>query len=272
MDETLRGVSRCPSIRLPMVILAFACTLSTCALPGRHYPVSPPISGRVHTKGEAIPASSLLLRIQHRETPNLHHQAEISLSPDGTFEFEAVELAIAGHEFSKYYRAHLMFRTDAEPRVIWRAEFSRKELAGPIDLDCDLERPLSQGQPCWVRDPLAQPWLVSAGKHTFQRLCATCHGPDGSGSSGALEQVGHLPPDLRLIAARREGLFDRAEVSEWVEGRALPSAHGSRAMPIWGKRLSQEYERYAEGDALIGAELGPVVVYLESLQTGAGSP
>ncbi|MBW2499376.1 MAG: cytochrome c [Deltaproteobacteria bacterium] len=255
-----------------MMILLFACALVACALPGRDYLVSPPISGRVHAQGEAIPESSLLLRIQHRETPNLHRQAEVPLSPGGAFEFEAAELAIAGHEFSKYYRAQLMLRTGTGPRVIWRAEFSRRQLAGPIGLDCDLERPRSQGQPCWVEDPLAQPWLVAAGDRTFQRLCATCHGPDGSGSSGAIEQVGFVPPDLRLIAARREGVFDRAEISEWVEGRALPSAHGSRAMPIWGLRLSQEYERYAEGDALIGPQLDPVVVYLESLQTEPGPP
>jgi hypothetical protein len=39
-----------------------------------------------------------------------------------------------------------------------------------------------------------------------------------------------------------------------------------RVMPIWGERLSAEYERYAEGDALIGATLDPVLAYLESLQ------
>jgi len=252
--------------------VAIACTVVACAFPGQLYPVSPPISGRVHLDGHVAPGSSLLLRIQHRETPNLHHQAEVPLSPNGDFEFETVELAIAGHEFSKFYRVHLMLRQGAEPRVIWRAEFSRKELAGPIRLDCDLERPRSQGQSCWVLDPLEQPWLVSDGERTFRRLCATCHGLDGAGSSEAIEQVGHMPPDLRAIAERRGGQFDRAEISEWVEGRALPSAHGSRAMPVWGERLSQEYERYAEGDALIGAELDPVVVYLESLQAGLQSP
>ena len=37
-------------------------------------------------------------------------------------------------------------------------------------------------------------------------------------------------------------------------------------MPIWGRRLSDEYDRYAHGDEMVGAELDPVVVYLESLQ------
>ena len=37
-------------------------------------------------------------------------------------------------------------------------------------------------------------------------------------------------------------------------------------MPIWGEVLSVEYERYSDGEALIGAALDPLVSYLESLQ------
>ena len=75
-----------------------------------------------------------------------------------------------------------------------------------------------------------------------------------------------MPPDLRLIAARRDGRFDRVEIAEWIEGRSTPMAHGSRVMPVWGERLSEEFERYSEGDDLIGATLDPVLAYLESIQ------
>jgi hypothetical protein len=74
------------------------------------------------------------------------------------------------------------------------------------------------------------------------------------------------PPDLARIAARHGGRFDRARIAEWVEGRTLLPAHGSREMPIWGEALSAEFDRYAEGDALIGATLDPILAYLESLQ------
>ena len=37
-------------------------------------------------------------------------------------------------------------------------------------------------------------------------------------------------------------------------------------MPVWGERLSQTYSRYAEGDALVGARLDPIVAYLMSIQ------
>jgi len=251
---------------LLLFLLQILLLVAGCAVPGRLYPVAPPVSGEL--RGDSHRDASLLLRVQHRETPNLHHQAEVSLPSDGAFSFEAVELAVAGHEFSKFYRAHLELLPGTEPRIIWRAEFSRRELAGPVRLDCDLDRPREHGQPCQVVDPLEQPWLVSAGRRTFGRLCASCHGRDGGGGGDreAIERVGRMPPDLRSIASRRGGHFDRIEISEWVEGRSLPSAHGSRVMPIWGERLSTEYERFAEGDALIGARLDPVVVYLESIQ------
>jgi len=37
-------------------------------------------------------------------------------------------------------------------------------------------------------------------------------------------------------------------------------------MPVWGEVLSAEFKRYPDGDELIGATLGPLVVYLESIQ------
>ena len=40
-------------------------------------------------------------------------------------------------------------------------------------------------------------------------------------------------------------------------------------MPVWGERLSIEYERYPRVDALIGARLDPVLAYLRSRQTPA---
>ena len=55
--------------------------------------------------------------------------------------------------------------------------------------------------------------------------------------------------------------FDRVEIAEWIEGRSTPMAHGSRVMPVWGERLSEEFERYSEGDDLIGATLDPVLAY-----------
>jgi hypothetical protein len=238
-----------------------------CAIPGRLYPVAPAISGRVH--GGELPTvdGQLTLHVVHSESADLYAREQVRLSPDGHFAFEAPELVVAGHEYSKRYGAFLHIRAGEQDRVIWRAQFSRLALtATPVLLDCDLARPVQHGQPCWVNDPLQYPWLVSQGERTFRRLCASCHGTDGAGVIGSVEPPGSKPPDLRMIAARRGGRFDRAEIAEWIEGRSLPDAHGTRRMPIWGERLAIKYERYADSEGLIGATLDPLVSYLESLQ------
>ena len=246
--------------------LSLVLLIAGCAMPGRPYRVAPAVTGTV--RGDEIPADGarLLLIVMHRESPNLYERQEISLSPAGNFSFEPVELVIAGHEFSKYYRSFLHLQMDQRDLVIWRAEFSRRALAGEISLDCDLERPVSHGQRCWVRNPLGQPWLIAEGQRTFRRLCASCHGNDGRGVLPTVEPPTGAPPDLTAIAARRGGHFDRVEIAEWIEGRSLPGSHGTRVMPIWGERLSKQYERFVEGDEMIGATLDPVLAYLESLQ------
>ncbi len=238
-----------------------------CAIPGRLYPVSPAISGHLH--GGDIPSdgAQLALHVVHSESADLYSKQQVPLSPQGRFAFEAIELAVAGHEYSKNYRAFLHYRADGKSRVIWRAQFSRLALtATPVVLDCDLDRPVRHGQPCWVSDPLQHPWIVWEGERTYRRLCQSCHGIDGRGVIGTDDTAESQPPDLSEIAARRGGRFDRAEVSEWIDGRSVPASHGTRSMPIWGERLSAEYERYADGEALIGAALDPLVSYLEGLQ------
>lgn len=256
-----------PSSRTgPLYIAVLVILAIGCALPGRLYVVAPAISGHVRSLEGSVEAASLRLEIAHRESLDLHDTKQVSLSADGLFAFEPLELAIAGHEYSKNYRAYLHILIDGRDRVIWRAQFSRLGLTSRIALDCDLERPVRHGQPCWVSDPLEQPWLIEEGERTFARLCVSCHGADGGGDPTVVSALGSLPPDLRAIAARRNGRFDRAEIAEWIEGRESTPAHGTRRMPIWGEFLSAEFERYPDGDELIGAALDPLVVYLESLQ------
>ena len=240
--------------------------LVACAIPGRLYQVAPVVSGTLQLDTPAREDATLSLRIRHRESPNLHHRSDTTLAPDGSFAFPAVELAIAGHEYSKFYRAYLHLKVGAEDRVVWRAEFSRREIRGAIELACDLERDAPLGQPCQVTDPLTHPWLIASGQRTFAELCAGCHGSDGRGGQASELPSGQQPPDLRTIAARRSGRFDPMEIAQWIEGRSLPPAHGTRSMPIWGERLSQRFERYVEGDTLVGVTLDPVIVFLQSLQ------
>ena len=228
--------------------------------------VAPAVSGTFEGSGVAPGEVDLTLRLRHRESPSLYHDARATLAPDGTFAFPAVRLAIAGHEYSKVYRVHLHARVGGADRVVWRAEFSRRLLGDAIRLTCDLERPGGQGQPCQILDPASQPWLLAQGERTFVRLCTACHASGGSDREVMAAGPGVTPPDLRTIAVRRSGRFDPAEISEWIEGRSIPDAHGTRQMPVWGERLSEKYAPYVEGDALMGPTLDALVAYLASVQ------
>ncbi len=245
------------------VILFLACTL-----PGRPVPVLPEVTGSVSGGGADAGVTLVLI---HRESPDLHARQQVPLTPDGRFRFEPISLDVAGHEFSRSYRIYLHLHSSESDRVIWRAQLSRREIAGPIQLACALDRPIALGEPCRVADPLAQPWLLADGERHFQRLCASCHGSDGRGGEvprGAASSSGiHArAPDLTDLAARHAGRFERDEVAAWIEGRQIPPSHSRGSMPVWGERLSNEFERYAEGDELLGATLDPLVAFLEGLQ------
>jgi hypothetical protein len=250
-------------------VLVFSIVISGCAMPGELYEVAPVISGRVQRGDVPVNDVQLTLHVANDMSGDLFIREEVRTSPDGRFSFESLELKVAGHEYNKDYRALLNLRVDGKERVIWRAKYSRRALAGAVVLDCDLDRPAQLGQPCWVRDAVRYPWLVAEGKQTYRRLCVRCHGTDGSGGkkkASAKNPDGPTPPDLRSIAARRDGRFDRAEIAEWIEGRSSPESHGPREMPIWGERLSREFVRYSDREALVGATIDPLVTYLESLQ------
>ncbi len=235
---------------------------ASCAVPGQPYRVSPPVMGVIDELTAAPEAIELVLSVMHRENPTLFEIQRTGLEEDGRFYFEPVSLEIAGLEYSKFYRVFLHYRDGQQNQVIWRAEFSRKDLVGRVELDCALGRRPRVSQPCLVRDPLAQPWLVRGGERTFGRLCASCHGEAGQGGRVGRRTI----PDLTRIAARRDGRFDRREIAARIEGSDIPPQHGTPMMPAWGERLSAENWRYADPDHLTGATLDPIVVYLESIQ------
>lgn len=260
------------SVRIPTRVAAIGAALPgllvmACLAPWTEVTVSPAIRGRVTSGVRAEEPIRLRLVVRHRENPSVHHVQAIRLAPTAHFAFAPVVLPVAGREYSKVYRAflHLDANDTSAPgdpeRVIWRADFSRRRLAGPIELHCDLERPVALGQACRVLEATAQPWLVDQGRRDFGRLCATCHGEDATGGTGP-----GAAPDLTRLAARLEGRFAHDAIARWIEGRSAPDAHGVRTMPVWGERLSAEYARYAEGDELIGAKLDPILAYLESIQ------
>ena len=86
-----------------------------------------------------------------------------------------------------------------------------------------------------------QPLIGSIqGGNLFRAYCASCHGEDAKGDGSMAAWLKVQPPDLTQIAARNGGTFPIERVDRIISGdQALPSGHGTRAMPIWGPVFSQ---------------------------------
>ncbi|HTC87234.1 MAG TPA: c-type cytochrome [Bryobacteraceae bacterium] len=78
------------------------------------------------------------------------------------------------------------------------------------------------------------------GDNLYKTYCASCHGDDAKGSGPMAAWLKVPPPDLTRIAARNGGTFPLERVDRIIAGEeALPSGHGTRAMPLWGPVFSQ---------------------------------
>jgi mono/diheme cytochrome c family protein len=86
------------------------------------------------------------------------------------------------------------------------------------------------------------PQLIDSirGDNLYKAYCASCHGVDARGNGPMAAWIKVQPPDLTRIAARNGGEFPLARIDRIISGEeALPSGHGTRAMPIWGPVFSQ---------------------------------
>ena len=72
-----------------------------------------------------------------------------------------------------------------------------------------------------------------SGAETFAIHCAACHGQRGEGDGPVASTLSVPVPNLRTLA-QRNGSFPAEWVASKIDGRALPSAHGVSAMPVWG--------------------------------------
>jgi mono/diheme cytochrome c family protein len=78
------------------------------------------------------------------------------------------------------------------------------------------------------------------GQNLYGAYCASCHGDDAKGHGPMAAWLKVAPADLTRIAARNGGKFPLERVDRIISGNeALPSGHGTRAMPVWGPLFSR---------------------------------
>jgi len=113
------------------------------------------------------------------------------------------------------------------------------------------------------------PVLVQQGKELYQQYCASCHGMEGRGEGPVAGVLANAPADLTRIAARRGGEFPDAEIALFIDGRFAPEAHGTREMPVWGRRFTEELPASELQQPIVRGRILVLVEFLKSIQQGA---
>ncbi len=96
------------------------------------------------------------------------------------------------------------------------------------------------------------------GHALYDQYCVSCHGPSGKGDGVAATSLKVRPADLTTISKRYKG-FPEEKMMEYIEGEKYAVGHGSRTMPVWGKRLRRD-DATGKGDVFLLAK------YLASIQ------
>ena len=107
---------------------------------------------------------------------------------------------------------------------------------------------------------------ATVGGEYFQLYCSSCHGVDGKGEGPVASYLNQEPADLTRIAARREGVFPEQELAQVIDGRKEVAGHGTREMPVWGRRLGEPLTGMPHKDVTLRGQVLLLVEYLRSIQ------
>jgi mono/diheme cytochrome c family protein len=102
---------------------------------------------------------------------------------------------------------------------------------------------------------------LEKGSVSFVLNCAVCHGMDGRGKGPLADALKVAPVDLTLLAARHDGQFPAAKVSDVIRNGGAVLGHGSTEMPAWG-----EYFAIKGEPEVARSRIADLVRYLESIQ------
>ncbi|MGA2880966.1 MAG: c-type cytochrome [Bryobacteraceae bacterium] len=102
----------------------------------------------------------------------------------------------------------------------------------------------------------------ASGVEMYRTYCAVCHGLDGKGSGPAAPALKQKLPDLTLLSKKNGGEFPTFRVSNIIQGDAVITAHGSKAMPMWG----DVFRVLKRDEAIVKLRVHNLTQYIASLQ------
>ena len=110
---------------------------------------------------------------------------------------------------------------------------------------------------------------IEAGKALYHQHCGACHGIQGKGNGPVAPLFDPRPAELTRIAARRDAVFPEAALLRIIDGRDPVIAHGTRDMPIWGRRFGEARPPGPGAEAEAHGQVLLLVHYLKSIQRDA---
>ncbi len=99
------------------------------------------------------------------------------------------------------------------------------------------------------------------GQVLYAQYCRSCHGDDAKGDGPAASALKVRPTDLTRIEKKYSG-FPADKVMDSIDGEKYIVGHGSREMPVWGRR----FRRSPGGEKGSQSEIALLTKYLESIQ------
>ncbi len=102
----------------------------------------------------------------------------------------------------------------------------------------------------------------ATGAREFAIQCAACHGKDGRGDGPIHDALSRRPSDLTLLSRNNGGAFPETVVYQIIDGRRPVDFHGTRDMPVWGRR----FDLAGDSEPAIEARIDRLIQYLESIQ------
>ena len=115
-----------------------------------------------------------------------------------------------------------------------------------------------------VQTTSVKPTSASSGAQMFHEYCAVCHGDTGKGDGPAAKALKKSPANLTELQARNKGNFPGGHVFSVIKGDPdMPTAHGSKDMPVWGTVFTS----LAHGNgAEVQLRITNLVEYVKSMQ------
>lgn len=123
----------------------------------------------------------------------------------------------------------------------------------------------------WLLGGIAHAQDPAIGQVEFRDHCAACHGLTGLGDGPIGPLLKTPAPNLAQISQRNGGKFPFQHIYEIIDGSSVLAAHGTRDMPLWGDRYSNDAKPMTPDQAAITQQIAQqrilsLVYYIGTLQ------